>query len=87
MSNKPQRERAGARVVLVDRDAAALTRLQAELGGSFIPPQIRTLDSWLEQQPPDIAAEPAATSTERLMALYASLRETPWLKKLFAAGN
>ncbi len=58
--------------------------LAGELGGSFIPPQIRTLDSWLEQQPPDIAAEPA-TSTERLMALYASLRETPWLKKLFAA--
>ena len=59
--------------------------LAAEFGGSFIPPQIRTLDSWLEQQPPDLAAEPPATSTERLMALYASLRETPWLKKLFAA--
>lgn len=59
--------------------------LAAELGGSFIPPQIRTLDSWLEQQPPEIAAEPPASATERLMALYASLRETPWLKKLFAA--
>ncbi len=59
--------------------------LASELGGSFIPPQIRTLDSWLEQQSPDIAAEPPANPTERLMALYASLRETPWLKKLFAA--
>lgn len=59
--------------------------LSVELGGSFIPPQIRTLDSWLEQQPPDLQALPAASATERLMALYASLRETGWLKKLFAA--
>ncbi len=59
--------------------------LAAELGESFIPPQIRTLDSWLEQQPPDPQAGPPATSTERLMALYATLRETGWLKKLFAA--
>lgn len=58
--------------------------LSEALGGSFIPPQIRTLDSWLEQQPPDIAAEPA-TPTERLMELYASLRETGWLKKAFDA--
>lgn len=56
--------------------------LSDELGGSFIPPQIRTLDSWLEQQPPDVAADPA-TATERLMELYASLRETGWLKKAF----
>ncbi len=61
------------------------TALAAELGESFIPPQIRTLDSWLEQQPPDVHAGPPASSTERLMALYASLRETGWLKKLFAA--
>ncbi len=59
--------------------------LSAELGGSFIPPQIRTLDSWLEQLPPDTEAEPPATPTERLMTLYASLREIGWLKKLFAA--
>ncbi len=59
--------------------------LAAELGESFLPPQIRTLDSWLEQQPPDPYAEPPASATERLMALYASLRETGWLKKLFAA--
>lgn len=59
--------------------------LAAELGDSFIPPQIRTLDSWLEQQPPDAAAEAPASATERLMALYASLREIGWLKKLFAA--
>lgn len=59
--------------------------LANELGGSFIPPQIRTLDSWLEQQPPDADADPPATATERLMTLYASLREIGWLKKLFAA--
>ncbi len=58
--------------------------LGAELGESFIPPQIRTLDSWLEQQPPDPQAPLPASSTERLMALYASLREIGWLKKLFA---
>lgn len=59
--------------------------LSVELGGSFIPPQIRTLDSWLEQQPPDPDAEPPASATERLMTLYASLRDIAWLKKLFAA--
>jgi len=59
--------------------------LSVELGGSFIPPQIRTLDSWLEQQPPDPDAELPATATERLMTLYASLRDIGWLKKLFAA--
>lgn len=59
--------------------------LMAELGGSFVPPQIRTLDNWLEQQVPDVAAAAPSTPTERLMALYATLRETPWLKKLFAA--
>lgn len=59
--------------------------LSAELGGSFIPPQIRTLDSWLEQQLPEPDAEPPAAPTERLMTLYASLREIGWLKKLFAA--
>lgn len=59
--------------------------LSAELGGSFLPPQIRTLDSWLEQQPPDVQAEPPSTATERLMTLYASLRDIGWLKKLFAA--
>ena len=59
--------------------------LTAEMGGSFIPPQIRTLDSWLEQQPPEINADAPATNAERLMALYASLRDIAWLKKLFAA--
>ncbi len=76
------------RLVLVPTYAhIALLRdaLSAELGGSFIPPQIRTLDSWLEQQPPDADAAPPATPTERLMTLYASLRDIGWLKKLFAA--
>ncbi len=59
--------------------------LAAELGDSFLPPQIRTPGSWLEQQLPDPDAPLPASPTERLMALYATLRETPWLKKLFAA--
>ena len=37
---------------------ALRTALGKELAtNSFIPPQIRTLDSWLEQQPPDAGAE------------------------------
>lgn len=55
------------------------------LGESFIPPQIRTLSSWLEQQLPEAGVLPPATPSERLMALYAQLRETPWLKTLLAA--
>lgn len=59
--------------------------LSDAIGGSFIPPQIRTLDAWLELQPPAVAAEPPAASTERLMDLYASLRQNGWLKKIFGA--
>ncbi len=59
--------------------------LSVELGASFVPPQIRTLDSWIGQQLPDPCAEAPASSTERLMNLYATLREIGWLKKLFAA--
>ncbi len=78
---------AGALVLVPTFAHIALLRaaLASELGGSFIPPQIRTLDSWLAEQLPDPRAEPPASPTERLMALYASLRETAWLKKLFAA--
>jgi len=66
--------------------AALLRRALADrLGPSFIPPRIRTLASWLSQYPPEVGAQGAASSGERLMSLYASLRELPWLKKLFAA--
>jgi len=59
--------------------------LSEQLGHSFIPPLIGTLDDYLRLQPPDDAADAPASKTERLLALYASLRQTPWLKKLFAA--
>lgn len=66
--------------------AALLRRaLVDRLGTSFIPPRIRTLASWLSQYPPEMGAQGIASSGERLMSLYASLRELPWLKKLFAA--
>lgn len=66
--------------------AALLRRALADkLGPSFIPPRVRTLASWLSQYPPEVGAQGAASSGERLMSLYASLRELPWLKKLFAA--
>jgi ATP-dependent helicase/nuclease subunit B len=66
--------------------AALLRRaLLDRLGPSFIPPRIRTLASWLSQYPPEAGTQGTASSGERLMSLYASLRELPWLKKLFAA--
>ena len=66
--------------------AALLRRaLSDRLGPSFIPPRIRTLASWLSQYPPETDGKGTASSGERLMSLYASLREFPWLKKLFAA--
>ncbi|HWT73014.1 MAG TPA: PD-(D/E)XK nuclease family protein [Oxalicibacterium sp.] len=57
--------------------------LAAQLGGAFIPPAIGTLSGWLDLLPP--AGTPAASASERLMSLYATLREQGWLKKLFGA--
>jgi ATP-dependent helicase/nuclease subunit B len=58
--------------------------LATQLGSSFIPPQIRTLSSWLEQQLPEPGNAGPATPSERLMGLYAQLREIGWLKSLLA---
>lgn len=58
--------------------------LAARLGPSFIPPEIRTLSDWLAALPPGDEPVPAAPG-ERLMELYAQLRELGWLKKLFDA--
>ncbi|MFT5533195.1 MAG: ATP-dependent helicase/nuclease subunit B [Burkholderiaceae bacterium] len=56
--------------------------LAASLGTAFVPPVITTLSSWLALQvPPDSVAG----DSERLMALYAELRQHAWLKKLFTA--
>lgn len=77
-----------AALVLVPawHQAGLLRRALAEqVGPSFIPPRIRTLGSWLSQVPPEPGAEATASPGERLISLYASLRELGWLKKLFAA--
>ena len=60
---------------------AAMAR---QLDGAFIPPRITTLSAWFKLLPPDSAAA-AANGNERLMVLYAELRQHAWLKKLFTA--
>ncbi|NDC08005.1 MAG: PD-(D/E)XK nuclease family protein [Oxalobacteraceae bacterium] len=59
--------------------------LLERLGSSFVPPAIRRLEDSLYLYLPDDTSAQPASSVERLLALYASLRQTPWLKKLFAA--
>ena len=61
------------------------TALAAELGTSFVSPQGATLSSWLQQHIPDAGQLQPSSDSERLMGLYAGLRERGWLKKLFAA--
>ena len=58
--------------------------LVARLGPALIPPRIGTLAAWLELLPPD-SSRPQPGGSERLMTLYAQLRENAWLKKLFSA--
>jgi len=48
---------------------------------AFIPPRINTMAGWLAMQEP----EPATADSERLMQLYAQLRQHGWLKKMFTA--
>ncbi|AMP13225.1 PD-(D/E)XK nuclease family protein [Collimonas pratensis] len=56
--------------------------LSAQLGGTFLPPQFFTLSGLLMTMPPLPNVLPAS---ERLMRLYAELRQHGWLKKLFTA--
>lgn len=58
------------------------TALSAQLGGTFLPPQFFTLSGLLATMPPLPNVLPAS---ERLMRLYAELRQHGWLKKLFTA--
>lgn len=60
---------------------AALAR---QIGGAFIPPVITSLSEYIRQLPP-VAGAVATAPSERLMSLYASLRQHAWLKKLFSA--
>lgn len=64
-----------------------LKALGTVLQGNFIPPRIQTLFALLEMQAPDAALQGnnGGDASERLMGLYAELRQHPWLKKLFGA--
>ena len=77
----------GVRVVVPTFAHGQLLRdaLGAVLGRHFVPPRICTMASWLALQRPagDDAGVHAATGNERVMLLYAALRQHAWLKKLF----
>jgi len=60
--------------------AQALQRHAPPQAG-FIPPRINTMAGWLTMQPP----QPQQDDSERLMQLYAQLRQHGWLKKMFTA--
>ncbi|MFZ6772863.1 PD-(D/E)XK nuclease family protein [Undibacterium sp. SXout7W] len=74
--------------IIVPTFAHAHLLLQAlanELQTNFIPPRIHTLFALLEMQVPDLQMPRASSASERLMGLYAELRQHAWLKKLFSA--
>lgn len=56
---------------------------EALAGAAYIAPAICTLDNWLALQAPGATAP--AHESERLMRLYAELRQHGWLKKMFGA--
>ena len=58
--------------------------LGRQLGAAFIPPTITSLGEYIRLLPPQTGASATAPS-ERLMSLYADLRQHAWLKKLFSA--
>ncbi|MBB3214147.1 ATP-dependent helicase/nuclease subunit B [Herbaspirillum sp. Sphag1AN] len=65
--------RAGLTQALAARSAPAAT--------SFIAPRINTLAGWLALQTP----QPVLDDSQRIMLLYAQLRQHGWLKKMFSA--
>lgn len=58
----------------------ALARVSPARTG-FVAPRINTMAGWLAMQSP----QPGQSESERLMQLYAQLRQHGWLKKLFSA--
>ncbi|MDO8179182.1 MAG: PD-(D/E)XK nuclease family protein [Undibacterium sp.] len=62
-----------------------LQALTKEIPGNFIPPRINTMFAWLEMSPPLPDLPRVSANSERLMSLYAQLREQAWLKTLFGA--
>lgn len=85
--NGQPRDLSSLRVVVPTFSHAGLLQaaLAQHLNGTFIPPRITTLSAWLKLMPPDPDMSLAATGSERLMSLYAELRQHAWLKKLFSA--
>ncbi len=81
-----RRDLSAVRVVVPTFAHAHLLKdaLSRQINATFIPPTISTMFGWLGMLPP--TSGPVATAaSERLMSLYASLREHGWLKKLFGA--
>ena len=85
------RDLSGVRVVVPAFSHAQQLKnaLGLVVSGTFLPPRIVTIDGWLALQPPEAGVAAGATAAladnQRLMSLYAELRQHPWLKKLFAA--
>ncbi len=59
--------------------------LAEQLKHPFIPPRITTMSSLVRMLPPDANESAVPSQSERLMSLYAELRQHAWLKKLFSA--
>ena len=87
---QPQgRDYSAIRVVVPTFEHAHLLQaaLVRALGGDFIPPRISTLFALLELQAPNADAPRPAAASERLLSLFAALREHAWLKSLFGARS
>jgi ATP-dependent helicase/nuclease subunit B len=61
--------------------------LAQQIDGAFIAPRINTLEGWLALQTPQAQAPVASSESQRLMTLYAELRQHAWLKNLFGADK
>lgn len=59
--------------------------LAGEVPGAFIAPRINTLSGWLGLQAP--LGKNSRVASQRLMTLYAELRQHGWLKNLFGASS
>lgn len=81
------RDLSGIRVVVPSFVHARFLKqaLAAELRRPFIPPVVTTLSAWIDMLPLEEHETHIASGSERMMSLYAELRQHAWLKKLFSA--
>ena len=63
------------------RAAPASSSSSSSASTSFIAPRINTLAGWLALQMPELVAD----DSQRIMLMYAQLRQHGWLKKMFSA--